>query len=110
MVLDWVDGQFPILLTQLDEPLGETDHVGKVHVGVHHSVQHHEVLIRTEVLGEVNRRGLLIRLLVILREVQNGARIAVVVVRPVRYGAERRAGLEGFPRCEEPHERDEATV
>ena len=110
MVFHWIDSQLPILLAQLDEPLGEPHHVGEVHVGVHHAVQHHQVLVRAEILGEVDRRGLFIRLPVILRKVQNGARVAVVVVSPVGNGPERRAGLEGLSRREKTHEGDEATV
>ena len=61
-------------------------------------------------LGEVDRRALAICLGILLRQVEDVRGVAVVVVRPVCHGAQRRAGREHVRRREHRHQRDEAAV
>ena len=108
MVFDRIHGELPVLLSQLDQPLRQPHRILEVHVRVDHAVADQQRAFQP--LGKVDRRALAIGLSILLRNVEDVRRVAVVVVRPVGYRPQRRAGREDVRRREHRHQRDEAAI
>ena len=81
MVLYRVNGQFPVILTQLDQSLRESDNILKVHIHINHTMTHQQVSLQT--LCIVNGRTTRKRKAVGKRLIQDIGSISMVIVRPI---------------------------
>src|SRR3954468_764676 len=108
VVLDRIRRQLPVLLAQLDQPLGEPHRILEQHVGVHHAMADEQRPLQPA--GKVDGRALAVRLGVLLRHVEDARRVSVVVVGPVGHRAKRRTRSEHVRSREHRHQRDEPAV
>ena len=108
MGFDRVNRDFPVLLFQLDQPLGESDGVLEGHVVIHHAMADQEWV--SESLGVLDRRASSVGQRIVRRRVQNVPGVAVVVVSPVRDRPQCGAAGECPWASEEAHEGDETSI
>src|SRR5688500_11398034 len=108
MVLDRIDGELPVCLSELDQPLREPNDILKENVRVDHAVQDHERILQA--FREVNRRRPAVCNGVSLRNVEDVRRVSLVVVRPVGHAPESSSCAEMLRLGKEGEERDETAV
>src|SRR5205814_10211871 len=90
VIFDGEHRHAPVFLAQLDQLLREAHRVLEVHVRIDHAVADEQRSFQS--VGEVDRRRLSIRLRIILRRVEDVARVWMVVVRPIGDWTQRGGG------------------
>src|SRR5262245_2062932 len=108
MIFDGIYGQLPILFPQFDQALDQPHRVLEMHVDVDHAKADQQRAFQP--LREIDRRALLVGFGVVLRDVKNIRRVAVIVMRPIGDGPQGGSGGEDVRLGEHRHQRDEAAI